>query len=509
MFLLFAPSVFAAAPLPVAEGAELAAWFEQAAEAEGVPPVLLLAVGYEASHLVPQTETSAWGGRTFFDFVEADEVGGPDLERASALIGADPNRVITDWRLATRAAAALLADSARAANGGMLPPADALDAWQPALRAFSGRHEVFLQDLYVEGVVALLQRGFSADGRLGAVTVAPQAVSACRPAAPPPGSTDYSGAAKYVQACDDNYTDDSRSGSDIDMVVIHTVQGSYSGCASWFQNCSAGASAHYVVRSEDGEVTQMVREADIGWHAGNWDVNVRSVGIEHEGYVSDCSYYTEELYAGSAALTLDIATRQGVPLDRSHIIGHDEVPDPDGSGYGGSGHHTDPGDCWDWDYFMGLLTGGSGGELIGYVRADDIYNAEGNLVGATAWIEETGETTVVDEAGLYRFEGVPAGNYTVRASFSGYAEGSCFAELTGTQEWCSIALSPLSDEPPAEDTGTDEEAPPTGRPPGAPGKATALPEVGAACNTTPAASSLWALALAALGSRRARRRSSR
>ncbi len=487
----------------------LTATFERSADEAGVPPALLLAIGFEASHLLPHEEASAWGGRTLFDFVEIDEIGGPDLERASALIATDPNRVVADWRLATRAAAALLADSARATNGGMLPDPTDLDAWQPALRAFSGRQEPLLQDLYVQGVYTLLQRGFEAEGVLGTARIAPQPVSVCRPVAPPPGSTDYTGAKAYVQACSENYSDYSRGSADIDMVIIHTVQGSYGGCASWFQNCSAGASAHYVVRSSDGAVTQMVSEADVAWHAGNWDVNLRSVGIEHEGYISECSYYTDELYAGSAALTRDIASRQGVPLDRSHIIGHDEVPDPDGSGYGGSGHHTDPGDCWDWDYYMTLLTGGSGGELIGYVRAEGIYNADGNLVGATAWIEETGATTVVGEDGLYRFAGAPAGNYTVHASISGYAEGTCFAELTGSQEWCSIALFPGTVEDTGggadtgEDTGTDKLPL---RPPGAPGKPVEMPEVGAGCAALPGASAGWALALAALGLRRARRR---
>lgn len=35
-----------------------------------------------------------------------------------------------------------------------------------------------------------------------------------------------------------------------------------------------------------------------------------------------------------------------MPIDRRHVIGHDEVPDPDGTGVGGSHHHTDPGKRW-------------------------------------------------------------------------------------------------------------------------------------------------------------------
>ena len=37
-----------------------------------------------------------------------------------------------------------------------------------------------------------------------------------------------------------------------------------------------------------------------------------------------------------------------VPMDRTHVIGHSEVPDPNNPGlYGGSDHHTDPGPNWD------------------------------------------------------------------------------------------------------------------------------------------------------------------
>ena len=55
--------------------------------------------------------------------------------------------------------------------------------------------------------------------------------------------------------------------SAITTVVIHVTQGSYAGTVSWFQNPSAGVSAHYVVKSSNGEVTQMVREGDTAYHA--------------------------------------------------------------------------------------------------------------------------------------------------------------------------------------------------------------------------------------------------
>ena len=53
----------------------------------------------------------------------------------------------------------------------------------------------------------------------------------------------------------------------VSAVVIHYTEGSYAGCISWFKNCDAQVSAHYVIRSVDGQITQMVREADKAWHA--------------------------------------------------------------------------------------------------------------------------------------------------------------------------------------------------------------------------------------------------
>jgi hypothetical protein len=81
-----------------------------------------------------------------------------------------------------------------------------------------------------------------------------------------PLSADY-GPAIYTAAATCNYS--SRSGTAISAVTIHTVQGTYAGCISWFQNCAASVSAHYVLRSSDGQVTQMVLESSKAWHVGS------------------------------------------------------------------------------------------------------------------------------------------------------------------------------------------------------------------------------------------------
>ena len=84
----------------------------------------------------------------------------------------------------------------------------------------------------------------------------------------------------------------------ISTIVIHVTQGSYAGTISWFKNPSAQVSAHYVVRSSDGQITQMVAEKDTAWHAR--DANPYSVGIEHEGFVDQPSWFTDAMYRASA-----------------------------------------------------------------------------------------------------------------------------------------------------------------------------------------------------------------
>lgn len=58
-------------------------------------------------------------------------------------------------------------------------------------------------------------------------------------------------------------------------------------------------------------------------------------------------------YETSAELVAYLADRFGIPLDRQHIIGHDNVPGPNSSLV--SGMHGDQGPSWDWERYMRLL----------------------------------------------------------------------------------------------------------------------------------------------------------
>jgi N-acetyl-anhydromuramyl-L-alanine amidase AmpD len=181
-------------------------------------------------------------------------------------------------------------------------------------------------------------------------------------AQPALASTDYPPAI-WNPAASCNYS--ARTAA-VSHVTVHTTQGSYAGSISWFQNCSAGVSAHYVIRSSDGQVTQMVREADKAWHVGN--SNGYTIGIEHEGYIANPSaWYTTAMYNASAALTKDILTSRALAqkvYDGS--LGWSAVPAD--SLYNVKGHvnyasqsHTDPGSGWDWPRYKSLVAGSSSG----------------------------------------------------------------------------------------------------------------------------------------------------
>ncbi|MEU7427215.1 N-acetylmuramoyl-L-alanine amidase [Streptomyces sp. NPDC040750] len=160
-----------------------------------------------------------------------------------------------------------------------------------------------------------------------------------------PGAVDFRGA-RWVAASPANYRRADRPDDyPVDRVVVHVTQGGYASAVKVFRDPAHGAAAHYIVRA-DGRVTQLIRELDVAFHAGNRQFNERSVGIEHEGFVEDASSFTDALYAASARLTAAVCERYGMPVDREHVIGHVEVPGTD---------HTDPGPHWDWERYLRLV----------------------------------------------------------------------------------------------------------------------------------------------------------
>ena len=223
----------------------------------------------------------------------------------------------------------------------------------------------------------------------------------------------------WLPANGHNYAHVYRPGRLVREIVIHVTEGTYFGTLLWFRNPRARASANYVV-SRDGEITQMVSERRVAWHAGNAWVNLHSIGIEHEGYVGIPYTFTDAEYRASAELVASIMRHYVLPIDRRRLIGHSEVPDPNHPGqFGGYAHHTDPGRYWDWTRY------------IAYVRA---YAAGRTPPPPALDVTEPGLELVQNVEGPVYWEAEPTGEDVQRVDF--LVDGS----VVGTSSVAPYAL---------------------------------------------------------------------
>lgn len=143
-----------------------------------------------------------------------------------------------------------------------------------------------------------------------------------------------------------------KGGPSLDYILIHNTEGSYDGSIAMVQDPTYLA-WNYTLRSTDGHVAQHLDAKDVGWHAGNWYLNMHSIGLEHEGKAGNGGWFTESMMRSSAALVKYLTKKYDIPLDRGHVIGHDQVP---GTTPGTtSGVHWDPGPYWDWQHYFELL----------------------------------------------------------------------------------------------------------------------------------------------------------
>jgi N-acetyl-anhydromuramyl-L-alanine amidase AmpD len=139
----------------------------------------------------------------------------------------------------------------------------------------------------------------------------------------------------------------------VNYIVIHDTETDWPTALKLVQDPTYLA-WHYTVRSADGQIAQHVKTKDVGWHAGNWDINARSIGIEHEGFLAQGgTWYTEAMYRSSAALVRYLTSKYDIPVDRAHILGHDNVPGITPANV--RGMHVDPGPYWDWAHYFDLL----------------------------------------------------------------------------------------------------------------------------------------------------------
>lgn len=167
---------------------------------------------------------------------------------------------------------------------------------------------------------------------------------------------------------------------EIDTIVIHTTEGAFNPLKSfeenhaevyrrtvqYFKDPDRKVSAHYVIGPK-GELTKMVEEKDIAWHATYY--NARSIGIECAGWSGRKETWTPELLRALADLAASLVKKYSIepvhPEDTAltmggffkgkGIVGHYQVQTPGSQAVKQYSERTDPGPHFPWARFMGLV----------------------------------------------------------------------------------------------------------------------------------------------------------
>ncbi|GAB77058.1 N-acetylmuramoyl-L-alanine amidase [Austwickia chelonae] len=296
------------------------------------------------------------------------------LENATKISGIPADKIRNDAASNVEAGAALLAHLQK--KGGHPVGADTKpEAWYLAVARASGMSTIEAQSTFADRVmktVASGQKEKMADGRylvlekseVGSVEAQKEVLLQSRvdeKPAPPPAEK------KKVEIIPSPYEKYGESEKDygnhdrafrpkapaINYIIIHDTECSWDVAIKMVKDPKF-VSWNYTIRSNDGHVAQHLKHQDIGWHCGSWWFNMHSIGIEHEGHAArGHRWYTEPMYASSAELVKNLCEELKVPMDRSHIIGHDQIPGEKTEQI--PKMHWDPGPFWDWEHFFELL----------------------------------------------------------------------------------------------------------------------------------------------------------
>ena len=381
------PPAAASTPGPAAAAASA---FSAAAAKYGVPESVLLAVSYAETRWDDhQGASSTDGGYGPMHLTAVDPSAVVDLSgkrkvaktsslrtlyKASELTGLDPVALRNETAANIEGGAALLASYQRSLD---LPVgADTSAAqWYGAVASYAEASDRVAAGVFADDVYSIMARGAARTTNTGqqivmpAVAVAPDKSQVSKLALPAGAPTNNSGVecpkslgcewlpAPYQDLGGGDYGNHDLANrpktGKIDYIIVHDTEGGWQGTLNLVQDPTY-VSWQYTMRSSDGHTWQHVKANDVAWHAGNWYVNMHSIGIEHEGFAAQgATWYTESLYRNSAKLVRYLAAKNNIPLDRAHIIGHDQIPGTIPSTV--RGMHWDPGPYWNWEHYFDLL----------------------------------------------------------------------------------------------------------------------------------------------------------
>lgn len=334
---------------------EIQANLESASLEFDIPTPLLKAIAYVESHwqqVIPDTH-EGHGHQMIYGVMglRSDDWFGHSLTEAAGLIHQTEEVLRIDPKQNIRGGAAFLKSKATATLNARSP----LHLWADAVALYTGIPDAQEQALYLQDVWDVLKNGVDSNGiKIDPVQCdTPLAVLAAETEIKPLGVN-----TEYPDATWDPSPNITPGANTPKFVVIHVTEGNFAGAVSWLKSPKSNVSAHYVIRSRDGLVKQLVKSTDKAWHVRCW--NPVTIGIEHEGFIDQPEYFTPEMYLSSAKLTRYLVDSLNIPDDNLHVFGHDfwtkkEFDQSPIAPLGKCQTHTDPGPNWDWKGYLSLV----------------------------------------------------------------------------------------------------------------------------------------------------------
>ncbi len=309
-------------------------YFAQAAKEFGVPEMLLEAIGQVENNWTQMGPSidQGWG---IMHLVENNYCH--TLPEAAALLGISEQTLKDDAQQNIRGAAALL----RNYYGKKRIPSSKVEDWYAAAKKFSGLISDELRTIQADRYYTVLKDGNTSSTLWGETIVIEkkklidlafiaQRFKNISHQHKDLRSADYGPAVASFTTC--NFS--STRNHTIDTWVNHWIgTGTAAGAVSWFQNCSAQVSAHFVT-ANNGTIYQVVPVAKTAWHCGVSGYpynNGRSIGEEHEATVSNPSLWNSTaMLQASAQMACYFCGLYSIPTNQNHsspgICGHQNMP---------------------------------------------------------------------------------------------------------------------------------------------------------------------------------------
>ncbi len=385
-------------------------YFEDAAAEFDIPVDILKTIGQIENNWTQMGPSidQGWG---IMHLVQNDYCN--TLHEAARLLKISDQTLKDDARQNIRGAAALLRHYFNEQQPAL--PADLPEHWYPAVKKFSGLISDELRTIQADRYYSVLKDGahsttlwneevvLERHTGLDLNYIAQHFNQNNNGAQGGQRSSDYGPAVSSLTTC--NYS--SGRNHSIDTWVNHWIgTGTAAGAVSWFQNCSANASAHFVT-ANNGTIYQVVPVANTAWHCGASGYpynNGRSIGEEHEATNANPGLWNSTaMLQASAQMACYFCNQYGIATNQNHtspgICGHQNMP----------GTNTDCPGTIPWTNWFNYFNTGSC-NAVAVLPPNDYC---GNEVPLTVYGNTCGGTTAGDINGATQSTApIACGGYT-------------------------------------------------------------------------------------------------